>query len=43
MLFDELRMNQFGVKETRIEFLINNFIAQSNNFKINIKLKVEEI
>ena len=34
-------MNQFEVKETRIEFLINNSRVQSNNSKINIKLKVE--
>ena len=36
-------MNQLEIKETRIEFLINNSRVQSNNFKMNIKLNVEEI
>ena len=39
----ELGMNQMEIKETRIEFLINNSRVQSNNFKMNIKLNVEEI
>ena len=30
----KLWVNQFEVKETRIEFVINNSFAQSNNFKI---------
>ena len=36
-------MNQFEVRQTCIQFLINNSVAQSNNFKIKIKLKLEEI
>ena len=40
----KLLMNQFEVKEKRIEFVINNSLAQSNNFKIqHITLKVEKI
>ena len=27
----------------RVEFVMNNSVAQSNNFKIHITLKVEEI
>ena len=39
----KLWVNQFEVKETRIEFVINNYLAQSNNFKIqHITLKVEK-
>ena len=38
----ELQTNQLEVKETCSEVFLNNSIAQSNNFKINIKLKVEE-
>ena len=40
---DNLGMNQFEVRQTCIQFLINNSVAQSNNFKIKIKLKLEEI
>ena len=35
-------MNQFEVKEKLINFFINNFIAQRNNFKIKIKSKVKK-
>ena len=36
----KLWVNQFEVKETRIEFVVNNPLAQSINFKIHITLKV---
>ena len=40
----KLLMYQFEVKEKRIEFVINNSLAQSDNFKIqHITLKVEKI
>ena len=40
----KLWMNRFEVEEKRIEFVINNSLAQSNNLKIqHITLKVEEI
>ena len=39
----KLWVNQFEVRETRIEFVFDNPLAQSNDFKINIRLKVEEI
>ena len=39
-----LWVNQFEFKKTCIELVINNCLAQSNNFKIqHITLKVEEI
>ena len=39
----KLWVNQFEVKETRIEFVINNSFMQSNNFKIqHITPKMEE-
>ena len=45
MLFHERNCVKlvWWIKEMRIGFLIDNSIAQGNNFKINIKLKVEEI
>ena len=35
-------MYQFEVKKTGIEFVISEPSAQSNNFKIKIKLKVDK-
>ena len=36
-------VNQFGIKDTCIEFVINNVSAQGNNVKIKLNLKVKEI
>ena len=39
----KLWVNESKVKETRLEFLINNSLSKSNNFKIqHVTLKVEE-
>ena len=35
----KLWVNQFEVKETRVEFVIDSSLAQNNNFKIQLKLK----
>ena len=39
----KLWVNQFGVKETRVVFVIKNSLPQSNNFKIQHIIKVEQI
>ena len=36
-------MNQFEIKDKRIEFVINNVSPQGNNMKIKLNLKMEEI
>ena len=36
-------MRQFEIKDTCIEFVINNVLPQGNNVKIKLNLKVEEI
>ena len=36
-------VNQFEIKDTSIEFVINNVSLQGNNVKIKLNLKVEEI
>ena len=36
-------VNQFEIKGTCIEFVINSFSSQGNNVKIKLNLKVEEI
>ena len=36
-------MNQFEIKDTCIEFVIDNVSLQGNNVKIKLNLKVEQI
>ena len=36
-------MNQFEIKDKRIEFVINSVSPQGNNMKIKLNLKMEEI
>ena len=36
-------VNQFGIKDTYIEFVINNVSPQGNNVKGKLNLKMEEI
>ena len=36
-------VNQFEIKDTCVEFVINNVSPQGNNMKIKLNLKVEEI
>ena len=36
-------MNQFEIKDKRVEFVINNVSPQGNNMNIKLNLKVEEI
>ena len=36
-------VNQFEIKDTSIEFTINNVSPQGNNMKIKLNLKIEEI
>ena len=36
-------VNQFEIKDTCVEFVVNNVSPQGNNMKIKLNLKVEEI
>ena len=42
-MYSNAWMNQFEIKDTCIEFTINNISAQSNNVEIKLNLKLEEI
>ena len=41
-MYSTALMNQFEIKDTCIEFVIDNVSPQGNNVKIKLNLKVEE-